>query len=79
MKGSGPSRLAHRDKNGRPSREIFVEQEVFLELPFKPDSWRVSQVREIGNIDEQPILAANQWRRSSKRAIRPSRRGSMRI
>ncbi|HKO20348.1 MAG TPA: TIR domain-containing protein [Acidobacteriaceae bacterium] len=34
---------------------------------YKLDNWRVSQVKNIGAIDEQPILSANRWEEIKKK------------
>jgi len=39
---------------------------MFPQLPLQPDSWRVQQVKNIGSIDEQPLLAANKWEEIKK-------------
>lgn len=33
----------------------------FLSFYYKPDNWRVSQVRQIGSIEKQPLLSSNDW------------------
>ncbi|KQN02370.1 hypothetical protein ASE82_08405 [Sphingomonas sp. Leaf230] len=38
-----------------------MAKQCFLSFHYKPDVWRVSQVREIGTIEEQPLLASNKW------------------
>ena len=38
-----------------------MAKKCFLSFYYKPDNWRVSQVRQIGTIEEQPILSANKW------------------
>lgn len=38
-----------------------MAKKCFLSFHYKPDSWRVSQIKQIGSIEEQPILAANEW------------------
>lgn len=38
-----------------------MAKKCFLSFYYKADNWRVSQVRQIGAIEEQPILAANKW------------------
>lgn len=34
---------------------------VFLSFHYANDSWRVQQVKNIGSIEEQPILNYNEW------------------
>jgi hypothetical protein len=38
----------------------------FLSFHYSADNWRVSQVKNIGAIDEQPILSANKWEEIKK-------------
>jgi hypothetical protein len=33
-----------------------MAKKCFLSFHYKPDNWRVSQVRQIGAIEEQPLL-----------------------
>ncbi len=39
----------------------------FLSFHYKPDNWRVSQVREMGSLDEQPLLDGNKWEEIKKK------------
>jgi hypothetical protein len=34
---------------------------VFLSFHYKDDNWRVQQVKNIGSIEEQPLLSYNEW------------------
>ena len=43
-----------------------MAKQCFLSFHYKPDVWRVSQIKEIGSIDEQPILDANKWEEIKK-------------
>jgi hypothetical protein len=38
-----------------------LAKKCFLSFHYKLDNWRVQQVRNIGSIDEQPLLTANKW------------------
>lgn len=38
-----------------------MAKKCFLSFHYKPDNWRVSQVRNMGAIEEQPLLTANEW------------------
>ena len=38
----------------------------FVSFHYKPDNWRVQQVKNIGSIDEQPLLSANKWEEIKK-------------
>ena len=38
-----------------------MARKCFLSFYYKPDNWRVQQIRNIGAIDEQPLLSANEW------------------
>lgn len=44
-----------------------MAKKCFLSFHYKPDVWRVSQVREIGSIEEQPLLNSNQWEEIKKK------------
>lgn len=44
-----------------------MAKSCFLSFHYKPDSWRVSQIKQIGSIDEQPLLAANEWEEIKKK------------
>ncbi|MEN7538697.1 TIR domain-containing protein [Aurantiacibacter flavus] len=39
----------------------MTKKKCFLSFHYKDDNWRVSQVKNIGAIDEQPLLSANKW------------------
>lgn len=43
-----------------------MAKKCFLSFYYKEDSWRVSQIKNIGAIDEQPLLAANKWEEIEK-------------
>ena len=34
---------------------------VFLSFHYKNDNWRVQQIKNIGSIEEQPLLSYNEW------------------
>lgn len=38
-----------------------MARKVFYSFHYKPDNWRVSQVKNIGTVEGQPLLSANQW------------------
>lgn len=38
-----------------------MSKKCFLSFHYKPDNWRVSQIRQIGAIEEQPLLDSNKW------------------
>lgn len=44
-----------------------MAKKCFLSFHYKPDNWRVSQVRNMGAIEEQPLLAANEWEEIEKK------------
>ena len=44
-----------------------MAKQCFLSFHYKPDSWRVSQIKQIGAIDEQPLLDANDWEALKKK------------
>lgn len=44
-----------------------MAKKCFLSFHYKPDCWRVSQVRQIGAIEEQPLLDSNKWEEIKKR------------
>lgn len=44
-----------------------MAKKCFLSFHYKPDNWRVSQVRQIGSIEEQPLLDSNKWEEIKKK------------
>lgn len=38
-----------------------MPRKTFLSFHYKNDHWRVSQVKQMGVIEEQPLLSANDW------------------
>jgi hypothetical protein len=36
-------------------------RQVFLSFHYANDNWRVQQIKNIGSIEEQPILSYNEW------------------
>lgn len=46
---------------------MMANWNCFLSFHYKPDSWRVQQVKNIGSIDEQPLLDANEWEEIKKK------------
>ncbi|NKI97531.1 TIR domain-containing protein [Rhizobacter sp. SG703] len=44
-----------------------MAKKCFLSFHYKADSWRVSQVKQIGSIEEQPLLDSNKWEEIKKK------------
>jgi hypothetical protein len=44
-----------------------MSKKCFLSFYYKDDNWRVSQIKQIGAIEEQPILDANKWEEIKKK------------
>jgi hypothetical protein len=44
-----------------------MAKKCFLSFHYKDDSWRVSQVKKIGAIEEQPLLDSNDWESIKKK------------
>lgn len=44
-----------------------MAKKCFLSFHYKPDNWRVSQIKQIGAIEEQPILESNKWEEIKKK------------
>lgn len=44
-----------------------MTKKCFLSFYYKPDNWRVSQVRNMGVIEEQPLLDVNAWEEIKKK------------
>ena len=44
-----------------------MAKKCFLSFYYKPDNWRVSQIKQIGSIEEQPILNSNKWEEIKKK------------
>lgn len=44
-----------------------MAKKCFLSFNYKPDNWRVSQVRQIGAIEKQPLLDSNKWEEIKKK------------
>ena len=40
---------------------MAISRRVFFSFHYKPDSWRASQVREIGAIEGNALMSDNQW------------------
>ena len=38
-----------------------MAKKCFLSFYYKEDNWRVAQIKNIGSIEEQPLLSANKW------------------
>lgn len=43
-----------------------MAEKCFLSFHYSADNWRVQQVRQIGSIEEQPLLEANKWEEIEK-------------
>ncbi|QEH79304.1 TIR domain-containing protein [Sphingomonas sp. C8-2] len=39
----------------------MAKKKCFLSFHYKPDCWRVQQVKNMGKIEEQPLLSSNSW------------------
>lgn len=44
-----------------------MAKKCFLSFHYKADCWRVSQVKKIGAIEEQPLLDSNDWESIKKK------------
>lgn len=44
-----------------------IKPKVFLSFDYKPDVFRVSQIKQMGYIEEQPLLATNKWEEVKKK------------
>jgi hypothetical protein len=44
-----------------------MAKKCFLSFHYEPDSWRVSQIKQMGVIEGQPVLAANKWEEVKKK------------
>lgn len=44
-----------------------MSRKCFLSFHYKPDAWRVSQVKNMGKIEGQSILSANDWETVKKK------------
>ena len=44
-----------------------MARKCFLSFHYKPDSWRVSQVKNMGKIEGQSILTSNSWEEVKKK------------
>lgn len=43
-----------------------MARRVFFSFHYKPNSWRVSQVKQMGSIEGQPLLTSNEWEEVEK-------------
>lgn len=43
-----------------------MARKTFLSFHYKPDCWRVSTIKNIGAIEEQPLLSSNEWEEVKK-------------
>lgn len=48
-------------------KEIGMAKKCFLSFYYDEDNWRVSQVKNMGAVEEQPILTANKWEEIKKK------------
>lgn len=44
-----------------------MAKKCFLSFHYKPDNWRVSQVKQMGAVTGQPILSSNDWEAVKKK------------
>ncbi len=44
-----------------------MAKKCFMSFYYNEDNWRVSQVKNIGAIEEQPLLTANKWEEIKKK------------
>lgn len=44
-----------------------MANKCFLSFHYKADNWRVSQIRQIGAIEKQPLLVSNEWEEIKKK------------
>jgi hypothetical protein len=49
------------------NRELTMAKKCFMSFHYKLDNWRVSQVKQIGAIEEQPLLESNKWEEIKKK------------
>lgn len=43
-----------------------MARKIFLSFHYQADHWRVSQIKQIGSIEEQPLLSSNKWEEVEK-------------
>ena len=43
-----------------------MARRVFFSFHYQPDCWRVSQVKQMGSIEGQPLLGSNDWEEVEK-------------
>lgn len=43
-----------------------MAKKLFLSFHYKDDNWRVQTIKNIGSIEEQPLLSANEWEEVKK-------------
>jgi hypothetical protein len=44
-----------------------MAKKCFLSFHYKPDNWRVQKVKQMGAIEEQPLLESNKWEEIKKK------------
>lgn len=44
-----------------------MKQKVFLSFHYDRDAWRVQQVKNMGVVEEQPLLSSNDWEAVKKK------------
>jgi hypothetical protein len=45
----------------------MAKHKCFLSFHYKPDAWRVQQIKNMGVIEEQPLLTSNKWEEIKKK------------
>lgn len=45
----------------------MAKKKCFLSFHYKPDCWRVQQVKNMGQVEEQPLLTSNDWETIKKK------------
>lgn len=43
-----------------------MARKCFYSFNYKPDNWRVAQVKNIGAVESQPVVSGNQWEEVKK-------------
>ena len=44
-----------------------MARKTFLSFHYKPDNWRVSQIKQMGKIEGQSVLSSNEWEEVKKK------------
>ena len=45
----------------------MAKRQVFFSFHYAPDNWRVSQVRNVGQIEDNKSLSDNKWEEVKKK------------